>query len=112
MTGKAKLAIADVAYSREFHRDILKTLECKFGRPQVVVGAYFDKLFSVVGAYFEKLSSYAPVTMHHSEQNIIFANFVAGIIGVFRSLNYESDLKGVAMSSQAVCKLPPNLREQ
>ena len=45
VTGKAKLAIADVAFSGRFYRD-LKTSECKFSEPQVVVGAYFDKLAS------------------------------------------------------------------
>ena len=101
MTGKAKLAIADVAYSGWFYRDSLKTLERKFGQPQVVVGAYFDKL-----------ASYTPVKIHSSEQIIDFANFIASNIGVFRSLNYENDLRGAAMLNQAVYKLPPNLREQ
>ena len=101
VTGKAKLAIADVAYSGRFYRDSLKTLERKFGQPQVVVGVYFDKL-----------ASYTPVKIHSSEQIIDFANFIASIIGVFRSLNYENDLRGAAMLNQAVYKLPPNLREQ
>ena len=101
VTGKAKLAIADVAYSGRFYRDSLKSLERKFGQPQVVVGAYFDKL-----------ASYTPVKIHSSEQIIDFANFIASIIGVFRSLNYENDLRGAAMLNQAVYKLPPNLREQ
>ena len=71
VTGKAKLAIADVAYSGQFYRDSLKTLERKFGQPQIVVGAYFDKL-----------ASYTPVKIHSSEQTIDFANFIASIIGV------------------------------
>ena len=91
VTGKAKLAIADVAYSGRFYRDSLKTLERKFGQPQVVVGAYFDKL-----------ARYTPVKIHSSEQIIDFANFIASIIGVFRSLNYENDLRGAAMLNQAV----------
>ena len=101
MTGKAKLANADVAYSGRFYRDSLKTLERKFGQPQADVGAYFDKL-----------ASYTPVKIHSFEQIIDFANFIASIIGVFRSLNYENDLRGAAMLNQAVYKLPPNLREQ
>ena len=52
VTGKAKLAIADVAYSGRFYRDCsLKTLERKFGQPQVVVGAYFDKLVKPLSKY-------------------------------------------------------------
>ena len=65
-----------------------------------------------MGAYFDKLASYTPVKIHSSEQIIDFANFIASIIGVFRSLNYENDLRGAAMLNQAVYKLPPNLREQ
>ena len=101
VTGKAKLAIADVAYSGQFYRDSLKTLERKFGHPQVVVGAYFDTL-----------ASYTPVRIHSSEQIFDFANFIASITGVFRSLNYEHDLRGAAMLNQAVYKLPPILRER
>ena len=78
----------------------LKTLERKFGQPQVSVGAYFDKL-----------ASYTPVKIHSSEQIFDFATFIASIISVFRSLNYENDLRGAAMLNQAVYKLPPNLRE-
>ena len=91
VTGKAKLAIADVAFSGRFYRDSLNTLERNFGQPQVVVGAYFDEL-----------ASYTPVKIHSSEQIIDFANFIASIIGVFRSLNYENDLRGAAMLNQAV----------
>ena len=101
VTGKAKLAIADVTYSERFYRDSLKTLERKFGQPLVVVGAYFDKL-----------ASYTAVNKHRSEQIIEFAIFIASIICVFRSLNYENDLRGAAMLNQAVYKLPLNLREQ
>ena len=34
VVGKAKLAIADVAYSGRFYRDIFQTLEWKFGQPK------------------------------------------------------------------------------
>ena len=101
VTGEAKLAIADDAYSGRFYRDSLKTLERKFGQPQVVEGAYFDKL-----------ASYSPVKIHSSERIIDFANFIASIIGVFRSLNYENDLRGAAVLNLAVYKLPTNLPEQ
>ena len=95
VVGKAKLAIADVAYSGRFYRDTFKTLERKFGQPQVVFGAYFDKL-----------SNFPPVKMHNSEQIISYANFIASIIGVFRSLNYDNDLNGGSMLNQALSKLP------
>ena len=79
----------------------MKTLERKFGQLQVVVGAYFDKL-----------DSYTPVKIHRSEQITNFANFIASNTGVFRSLDYENDLRGAAMLNQAVHKLPPNRCEQ
>ena len=95
VTGKAKLAIADVSYSGEFYQESLRTLERKFGQPQVVVGAYLDKL-----------NSY-PVL-----ENIInFASVVSSMIGVFRSLRYDSDLNSASLLNQAVGKLPPNMRE-
>ena len=46
LMGKAKLDIAEVSYSGEFYQETLRTLERKFGQPQVVVGAYLDKLNS------------------------------------------------------------------
>ena len=62
-----------------------------------------------MGAHFNKL---APVKIHSFEQISDFANFIASIIGVFRSLNYENDLRGDAMLNQIANKLPPNLLEQ
>ena len=101
VTGKTKVAIADVAYTGRFYRDSLKTFERKFGQPKVIVGAYFDKL-----------ASYTPVKIHSSEQIIDFANFIASIIDVFFSLNYENDLRVAGMLNQTVYKLPPKLCEQ
>ena len=68
VTGKAKLAIADVSYSGEFYQESLRTLERKFGQPQVVVGAYLDKL-----------NSYPALKMHNSDNIINFASVISSL---------------------------------
>ena len=82
VTGKAKAAIADFDYCGSMYRDALKTLERKFGQPQAGVTAHLDKL-----------SSYPPVKMHNSDSIISFATVVSSLVGVFRSLSYETDLR-------------------
>ena len=46
VTGKAKSAIAEFAYSGKIYKGALKTLERKFGQPQNVITAHLDKLSS------------------------------------------------------------------
>ena len=82
VTGKAKLAIADVAYSGRMYRDALRVLEQKLGQPQ-----------TVVSAHLEKLNSVPPVKMHNSESINNFSCVILSLVGVFKSLSYEKDLK-------------------
>ena len=63
VTGKAKLAIADVSYSGEFYQESLRTLERKFVQPQIFVGAYLDKM-----------NSYPVLKMHNSDNIINFSS--------------------------------------
>ena len=44
VSGKAKHAIAEIAYSGIFHKDSLKTRDRKFGQPQTIVAAHLEKL--------------------------------------------------------------------
>ena len=55
VTGKAKTAIAEIAYCGVMYKDALKTLERKFGQPQ-----------AVVSAHLKKLSSFPPLKLHNS----------------------------------------------
>ena len=100
VTGKAKTAIAEVAYCGAMYRDALKTLERKFGQPQ-----------AVVTAYLEKLANFPPVKIHNSESIISYSATICSLVGVFRSLNYVQDLSSASLLGQAVQKLPPNMRE-
>ena len=100
VSSKAKTAIAEFAYCGTIYKDALKTLERKFGQPQIVVSAYHDKL-----------ANYAPVKMHNSDIIISHSAIVSSLVGVFRSLNYLQDLSSASLFSQAVQKLPPNLKE-
>ena len=101
VTGKAKSAIAVFAYSERMYKDALKTLERKFIQPQNVITAHLDKL-----------SSFPQLRMHNSENIISFSMTISSLVAVFRSLDYEEDLKGVSLLNQALSiEIPPNVRE-
>ena len=82
------------------YKDALKTLERKFGQPQ-----------AVVSADLEKLSSFHPLKMNNSDNIINDSATISSIIGVFKSLSYDSDLKRASLLNTAVQKLLPNLKE-
>ena len=100
VTGKAKTAIAVFAYCGVMNKDALKTLERKFGQPQAVVSAHLDKL-----------SSFPPIKVHNSDNIINYSATISSLVGVFKSLSYDSDLKSALVLNTAVQKLPPNLKE-
>ncbi len=100
VTGKAKTAIAEFSYCGKMYVEALQTLERKFGQLQVVVDSHL-----------EKLRRHPSVKMHNSESSIDFAQLVASLVGVFRSLGYEYDLNAASLLNEVISKLPPNLRE-
>ena len=100
VTGRAKTAIAEFAHCGVMYKDALKTLERKFGPPQ-----------AVVSAHLEKLSSFPPLKMHNSDNIIKYSATISSLVGVFKSLLYDSDLKSASLLNTAVQKLPPNLKE-
>ena len=100
VTGKAKIAIAEFAYCGLMYKDALRTLEGKFGQPQAVVSAHLDKL-----------SNFPPLKMHNSDNIINYSAAISSLVGVFKSLSYDADLKSASLLNQAVQKLPPNMKE-
>ena len=98
VTGKAKTAIAEFAYCGTMYKDALKTLERKFGQPQAVVSGLFGQISECS-------------TCENSESIISYATTIGSLVGVFRSLNYVQDLSSASLLSQAVQKLPPNMKE-
>ena len=100
VTGKAKIAIAEFAYCGLMYKDALRTLERKFVQPQAVVSAHLDKL-----------SNFPPLKMHNSDSIINYSAAISSLVGVFKSLSYDADLKSASLLNQAVQKLPPNMKE-
>ena len=100
VTGKAKAAIAEFAYCGAMYKDALRTLERKFGQPQAVLSAHLDRL-----------NRFPPLKMHNSDNIINYSGCISSLVGVFKSLSYDSDLKSAALLNIAVQKLPPNLKE-
>ena len=49
--------------------------------------------------------------MHNSENIINYSAAISNLVGVFKSLSYDADLKSASLLNQAVQKLPPNLKE-
>ena len=86
VTGKAKTAIAEFAYCGVMYKDALKTLERKIGQPQ-----------AVVSAHLEKLSSFPPLKMHNSDNIINYSATISSLVGVFKSLSYDADLKSASL---------------
>ena len=82
------------------YKDELRTLERKFGQPQAVVCAHLDKL-----------SISPPLKMHNSDNIINYSAAISSLVGVFKSLSYDADLKSASLHNQAVQKLPPNMKE-
>ena len=82
------------------YKDALRTLERKFGQPQAVVSAHLDKL-----------SNFPPLKMHNSDNIINYSAAISSLVGVFKSLSYDADLKSASLFNQTVQKLPPNMKE-
>ena len=100
VTGRAKIAIAEFAYCGLMYKDALRTLERKFGQPQAVVSAHLDKL-----------SNFPPLKMHNSDNIINYSAAISSLVGVFKSLSYDADLKSASLLNQAVQKFPANMKE-
>ena len=94
VTGKTKTAIAEFAYCSTMCEDTLRTLEQKFSQPHAVVSAYLGNL-----------------SPRKSENIISCSAAIWNLVGVFRSLQYVQDLTSATLLSQAVQKLPLNLKE-
>ena len=100
VTGKATIAIAEFAYFGLMYKDVLRTLERKFGQPQAVVSAHLDKL-----------SNFPALKMNNSDKIINYSAAISSLVGVFKSLSYDADLKSASLLIQAVQKLPRNMKE-
>ena len=100
VSSEAKLAITEFAYCGTMYRQALKALEAEFGQPHVVAGAHLDKL-----------KNHPPLKMHSSDNIINYSSTVSNLVAVFKSLNYEADLKCASVLNDALSKLPPNLKE-
>ena len=86
VTGKAKTAIAGFAYCGAMYKVALRTLERKCGQPQAVVSSHCDKL-----------NSFPPLKMHNSDNIINYSGCISCLVGVFKSLLYDSELKSAAL---------------
>ena len=82
------------------YKDALRTLEREFGPPQAVVSSHCDKL-----------NSFPPLKMHNSDNIINYSGCISSLVGVFKSLSYDSYLKSDALLNTAVQILPPNMKE-
>ena len=100
VTCKAKTANAEFSYSDVMYKDALATLQRKFGQRQAIAGARLDRL-----------NTFPPLKTHKSESVISFTSAISGLVAVFKSLSFNDDLKSVNLLSQAVSKVPPNLKE-
>ena len=82
------------------YKDALKTLERKFGQTQAAVSAHLDKL-----------SSCPPLKMQNTDKIINSSATISSLVGVLKSLSYDSDLTSASLLNTAVQNLSPNLKE-
>ena len=62
-------------------------------------------------SHLDKLNSFPPLKMHNSDNIINHSGCISSLVGVFKSLSYDSDLKSAALLNTAVQKLPTNMKE-
>ena len=99
VTSKNKTAIAEFSYCGEMYKDGLRSSERKFDQPQ-----------AVVSEHFYKLNSFPPLKMHKSNSFINYSGCISSLVGVYKSLSCDLDLKSAAFLNTAVQKLTPNLK--
>ena len=99
VTSKAKIAIEEFADCGLMYTDALRTLERKFGQQ------------AVVSADLDKLSNFPPLKMHNSDNIINYSAAISSLVGFFKSVSYDADLKSASLPNQALQKLPPNMKE-
>ena len=91
VTSKAKVAIAEFAYCGVMYKDAVRTIERKFGQLQAVLSAHLDKI-----------SNFPPLRMHNTYNIITYSAAVSSLVGVFKSLLYNADLKRASIHNQTV----------
>ena len=80
-----------------------RVVEQQFGQPQTVLNIHSKNSKHSTRFVSEK--------KHNSESISHFACVILNLVGMFRSLSYEDNLKGSAILNQALCKCPPNMKE-
>ena len=63
-----------------------------------------------INAHLDKFNSFPPLKMHNSDKIIKFSGFLSSLVGVFKSLSYDSVSKSAGFLNTAVQKLPPNTK--
>ena len=95
ISGSAKNATNEFAYSGKFYKAALKTLERNIGQPQTVVSAHLEKL-----AIFSHLKLYC------LESVFSFASCISSFSALLKSLGYEYYLKSTSVLNQFFFKVP------
>ena len=78
----------------------LRTLERTFGQPHAVLSSHLDKL-----------SNFQPLKMYNSHNIIIYSAAISSLVGVFKSLSCDAELKRASLLKQAAQKLPQNMKK-
>ena len=77
------------------YKDALKTLERKFCQPR----------------HLDKLSSFPLLKMHNSNDIKNYSATVSSLVGISKSISFDTGLKNASLLNMVVQKLPPNLKE-
>ena len=78
-------------------KEALRTFEDNFGQPQAVVSAHLDTL-----------SPFPSLKMHDKDYSIRFSATISSLVGDFKSLSFDADLKSFPLPKKTGQKLPLN----
>ena len=94
--GKAKAAIAGLAYAGALYHTAWDTLVRNFGRPQ-----------TVVNAQMKLIHTYPFIKSHDSAAIIKYAQLITTCVSVLNQYGFTGDLSSESVLNSAVRKLPP-----
>ncbi|XP_044755156.1 uncharacterized protein LOC123314105 [Coccinella septempunctata] len=99
LKGEAKLAVSGMMISPDNVDSVLKILEMRFGRPDLIIDGLISKVKAVT-----------PIREHNIESLIKFSNHISCLVATIKSLGYNEHLQNPTLVRDIVQKLPDMIK--
>ncbi|XP_044761992.1 uncharacterized protein LOC123319195 [Coccinella septempunctata] len=99
LKGEAKLAVSGMMISPDNVDSVLKILEMRFGRPDLIIDGLISKIKAVT-----------PIREHNIESLIKFSNHISCLVATIKSLGYNEHLQNPTLVRDIVQKLPDMIK--